>query len=341
MYQYSVVQWLFFFYLYCFLGWCFESSYVSVRTKTLTNRGFLRGPFLPIYGSGAIMMLVVSRPFRDNLILTYLAGCVGATALEYVTGVVMEAIFKVRYWDYSYKKFQFQGHICLSSTLAWGGFTILMTRVIHQPIENLVLGIDVTVLSVTTIVLTVVLVCDFVVSFRAAMDLRNVLIKLEQLHQEMDRIQKRVDVVIAVSREELESKKAELAESAAEHRAELEEAFAARKTALVDSVSERKALLVEKRAEFKGGIRQKRLEIEGKLEHAKELLQDRNDRRQEHHREELQELKNRLATLTETSEKLLTLKNMVQRNLVRSNPSMTSVRFHEALEELKHRLKEK
>ena len=57
MYSYTIVQWLFFFYFYCFVGWCIESAYVSVRTRKLTNRGFMRGPFLPLYGSGAIMML--------------------------------------------------------------------------------------------------------------------------------------------------------------------------------------------------------------------------------------------------------------------------------------------
>ncbi len=59
--------------------------------------------FLPLYGTGALMMLIVSMPFRDNLILTYVAGCVGATVLEYITGVLMETLFKVRYWDYSIK----------------------------------------------------------------------------------------------------------------------------------------------------------------------------------------------------------------------------------------------
>ena len=69
------------------------------------------------------MMLVVSMPFQDNLILTYLAGCVGATVLELVTGLTMEALFKVRYWDYSNQKFNYKGVICLSSTLAWGFLT--------------------------------------------------------------------------------------------------------------------------------------------------------------------------------------------------------------------------
>ena len=95
MYHYSIIKWLFFFYFYCFFGWIFESAYVSLRSKKFVNRGFMRGPFLPIYGSGAIMMLVVSMPFQDNIFLTYIAGCIGATVLELVTGVAMEALFKV------------------------------------------------------------------------------------------------------------------------------------------------------------------------------------------------------------------------------------------------------
>ena len=93
MYHYTAIQWLFFFYFYCFFGWCFESTYVSLKSRKLVNRGFCRGPFLPLYGSGAIMMLVVSMPFQDNLVLVYIAGCIGATVLEYVTGVTMEALF--------------------------------------------------------------------------------------------------------------------------------------------------------------------------------------------------------------------------------------------------------
>ena len=109
-----------------------ESVHVSIRTRKLTNRGFLRGPFLPLYGSGAIMMLVVSMPFQENGFLVYLAGCVGATVLEYVTGILMETLFKVRYWDYSKYPLNFQGRVCIGTTLAWGLLTILLTRVIHE-----------------------------------------------------------------------------------------------------------------------------------------------------------------------------------------------------------------
>ena len=127
MYTYNWYQWLAFFYIYCFFGWIFESTYVSLKQKHFVNRGFLRLPMLPLYGSGAVMMLWVSLPVKNNLFLVYISGVIAATALEYVTGYVMEQLFKVRYWDYSSQKFQVHGYICLSSSIAWGFLTILMT----------------------------------------------------------------------------------------------------------------------------------------------------------------------------------------------------------------------
>ena len=172
--------------------------YVSTKEKKLVNRGFMRGPFLPIYGSGAIVMLVVSAPFQSNLLLTYISGVIGATLLEYVTGVCMEAIFKVRYWDYSNKRFNFQGHICLGSSIAWGFLTIFMTHVIHRPIAAYIQRIPGSVLTIFTMLLTIVIVADFAISFQTAMDLRNVLIAMEKGREELQRIQRRLDVIIAV-----------------------------------------------------------------------------------------------------------------------------------------------
>lgn len=217
MMNYSITQWLSFFYLYCMLGWCFESAYVSLKHKRFVNRGFMRGPFLPIYGGGAIMMLVVSAPFQDmaspgRQILTYVAGCIGATVLEYVTGVIMEALFKVRYWDYSDQPFNFQGHICLGSTLAWGFLTVIMTGFLHKPFEYLILSVPQAVLSVVTLLLTALVGADFALSFKAAMDLREVLVRMEKIKEEMAHVQKRLDVVIALAEEDISKHKEELAE---------------------------------------------------------------------------------------------------------------------------------
>lgn len=309
MYSYTIIQWLFFFYFYCFAGWCIESTYVSVRTKKLTNRGFIRGPFLPLYGSGAIMMLVVSSPFKDNIFMVYVAGCIGATILEYVTGVTMEALFKVRYWDYSNNKFNFQGHICLGTSLAWGFLTILMTEVVHVPVEKFVLGISGDVLTAVTCVLTVIIFTDFILSFKAAIDLRDVLVRMEQVKEEMEHIQKRLDVIIALANQEMESRKAALSESVSSARSEL----------------------------IPGRIEDIKAGIERKLEAVKALRFPRHSEDSEGIQEELQELRTKYAINLADRNRLGRLKDFFQRDMIRSNPGMTSVRFKEALEELKRR----
>lgn len=301
MYHYSVIQWLFFFYLYCFFGWIFESTYVSLKSRKIVNRGFMRGPFLPIYGSGAIMMLVVSMPVQDNIVLTYFAGCAGATALELVTGVTMEALFKVRYWDYSSQKFNYKGHICLSSTIAWGFLTILMTEFLHKGVERLAFALPYMAVSIITIIVTVYIIIDFTLSFKAAMDLRDILVGLEKAKEEMERIQRRLDVIIAIVDNERENRRQERSLRADELMESIEEKF--------------------------GAIR----------EHIKVnpagLMNDV--------REEIAELRSKYAIEKEHRLQFRRLKDFYQRALIKGNPTMYSRRFEEALEELKKAVNEK
>ncbi len=312
MYAYSIVQWLFFFYFYCFVGWCIESTYVSIKARQLTNRGFMRGPFLPLYGSGAIMMLVVSIPFQDNIFMVYVAGCVGATVLEYITGVTMEALFKVRYWDYSKNKFNFQGHICLGTSLAWGFLTILMTEVVHVPVERLAFSIPDTALKAVTGILTVFIAADFALSFKAAIDLRDVLVKMEKVKEEMVHIQKRLDVVIALTSQEIGNYRAALSESASMAKEEWTESM---------------AMHIE---DIKSGI-------ERRLEQVKALVPTWNAEEKESIGEILQDLRTKYAINLADRKRLGRLRDFFQRDLIRSNPGMTSVKFREALEELKRK----
>lgn len=192
MYTYTWYQWLTFFYIYCFIGWIFESAYVSLRTKHPVNRGFLRIPLLPLYGSGAVMMLWISLPVKGNLILVYLFGVVAATALEYVTGSVMEQLFRIRYWDYSEHRFQIRGYICLSSSIAWGFLTILMTEVIHAPIARVVLNSNENLLLTTVVLVTVVFVTDAYESIKAALELGRSLETLTRLKSDIEELQERI-----------------------------------------------------------------------------------------------------------------------------------------------------
>lgn len=296
MIHYRVYQWLFFFYMYCFLGWCFESAWVSFKSKKLVNRGFMRGPFLPLYGSGAIMMLVVSMPFRNNVVLTYFAGVVGATVLEYVTGVTMEALFKVRYWDYSNQPFNFQGHICLTSSIAWGFLTILMTRVIHQPIEQFVMTIPDRALGYATAVVTIYIVIDFTLSFKAALDLRDILVRVQKLRDEMERMQRRLDVIIAFNNEEKEQKR-----------------------------QERELSL----SELSSGLKQRFASL-------KESIQLRPTAYGESVREEVAELRGKFSHYPDPKENYEEMLDFYKRDMIRNNPTMVSRKFKNALDELKN-----
>ena len=203
MHVYSAGQWVLLFFFYCFCGWVWESCYVSLCQRHWVNRGFLRGPLLPIYGSGAIIILFVTLPVAENLWLVWLFGMLAATALEYVTGAAMEALFKVRYWDYSKQKFNLNGHICLSSSIAWGFFSILLVRFIHPPIGRLLADVPAWLVDPLALVLTAVFTVDVVQSVQAALDLREVLSKLTEENEELRRLAKRAEVAAAFAEDDL------------------------------------------------------------------------------------------------------------------------------------------
>lgn len=192
--MYRFYQWMAFFYIYCICGWIWETTYVSVCERHYVNRGFLHGPVIPLYGSGAVAMLFLALPVKDNLALTYLVGVVGATLLELVTGWVMETIFKVKYWDYSKQKIQFRGYICLSSSLFWGVLTIALVRFLHGPVERFVLRQPDWLVVTGVSLFTGGFIFDVAVSTKEALDLRKVLVAMEKLRAEIDEVQRELSL---------------------------------------------------------------------------------------------------------------------------------------------------
>lgn len=212
IYHYTWYQWLSFFYVYCFAGWIFESTYVSIREKRPVNRGFLRLPLLPLYGTGAVMMLWVSLPFRDSLFLVYISGVIAATALEYVTGWTMERLFKMKYWDYSNQRFNVNGYICLSSSLVWGLLTIFLTEVLHPPVSDLVLALPVSLDIAGVILISILFAADTVQSVKDALDLGRALEAMTGIRAELDDVQ----VQLALLRAETADRLSEYRDDAAQ-----------------------------------------------------------------------------------------------------------------------------
>jgi uncharacterized membrane protein len=124
--------------IYSFLGWIVEVGYVFATTQKLENRGFLTGPFLPIYGVGAVLLVLLVLPYVKNPFLVFLASFLITTALEFVTHLALDKIFHIRLWDYSDKPFNIRGRVCLQNSLLFGVLGLLLIYVLHPFASGLI-----------------------------------------------------------------------------------------------------------------------------------------------------------------------------------------------------------
>lgn len=154
------------FYVYCFLGWCFESSYVSLCHLSPENRGFVSGPFVIIYGVCAMILISMQNFLLQNILLAYFVGAAVITIIEYATGEVMQIIFGKRYWDYSRQPFNYKGHICLSSSVAWGFMAVLLIKYINPAVESFISMADTTGIIIAAFTASVYFAADYIESFR-------------------------------------------------------------------------------------------------------------------------------------------------------------------------------
>ena len=222
MYNYSIVDWIAFFAVYCFIGWLFESIYVSLEYRKPVDRGFLYGPVLPIYGFGAVIILFVSLPFQKSVLLTFLSGMIGATVLEYATGYAMEKLFGVRYWDYTYEPLNLNGYICLGCSLMWGMFSVVITEYLHKNVERFINSFDNNVLVILDISFLIFLAIDTYASAKAAFDLKKVLREYVENSEYIKKMQKRMDVLYAFAESDYNNLQTEINKRREEYDAERE-----------------------------------------------------------------------------------------------------------------------
>ena len=160
----SLLYILTYFVIYSFLGWVLESVVRTVCERKIINTGFLIGPFCPIYGFGAIIMLLFLNTFENNSILLFFIAFVVLSLWEYLVGVLLEKFFSTKYWDYSDHKFNYKGRICLANSIAWGILGVLFIKYIHPFIENIIGYIDSTYLAIATTIIICVILIDAIIN---------------------------------------------------------------------------------------------------------------------------------------------------------------------------------
>ena len=151
-----------YFIIYSFFGWIIESIYKTVRTKKIVNSGFLYGPLCPIYGFGALIMLLFLNGFSNNVFLLFIVGFFVLSVWEYIVAVILEKVLKTKYWDYSYKKIQIKGRVCLSNSIFWGFLGVVFIKVVHPVIENLIYNIEDSTLFYINLSLGIIILIDLI-----------------------------------------------------------------------------------------------------------------------------------------------------------------------------------
>ncbi|MEG0073072.1 MAG: putative ABC transporter permease [Clostridia bacterium] len=163
--MYSITVNILSFFVYSFLGWIFEIICVSVSEKKFVDRGFLIGPYCPIYGFGSMAMVLLLEKYQDDIVALFVMSVVICSILEYVTSYIMEKIFKARWWDYSHKKFNINGRICLFNSIVFGFFGCIVTLVLNPRIVKLICISPPIVLYIILGVLLCTFILDLICSF--------------------------------------------------------------------------------------------------------------------------------------------------------------------------------
>ena len=160
----NFLMYFFIFITYSIIGWIIESAYVSIKEKQLINRGFLIGPYCPIYGSGALGMILYLEQYKDNIITVFLLSVIICSILEYFTSYIMEKIFKARWWDYSNEKFNLNGRICGKNACLFGLGGVIVIYIVHPFYRKIIKNIPLPLINYLAILGLIIYIADSIIS---------------------------------------------------------------------------------------------------------------------------------------------------------------------------------
>lgn len=162
------------FFIYAIAGWIMETTTISIRNKKFVNRGFLVGPVCPIYGYGVVLVSVLLKKYQEDIVATFCMSIIICGLLEYFTSFFMEKIFKARWWDYSQKKFNINGRICLENLVLFGIASCIIVYIVNPFIIGKINLIPQNIQSLIIIILLLIHVVDNIISYKIILNLKQV-----------------------------------------------------------------------------------------------------------------------------------------------------------------------
>lgn len=345
------VLWLFI--LYAFLGWCIEVIFHAVNKGIFVNRGFLNGPYCPMYGVGMVMVSFILPLFKKNILILFLASFVFASALEFVTGFLLEKIFHNKWWDYSDLPFNIMGYICLKFSIYWGLGGVLMFTTIHPMIYSLVKMIPHIAGVIFMVVFYIFFAGDLIVTVMTILKFNKRVRVLDEMAKKMKEISDEFgekvlfegEQKIEESKKEFEENHEELLtrvnetteaakEKIAETKDKLAETTEAARDKFVETTEAARDKFVETTEAAKDKITETAINTRIDLELRKEQREEQREEKRLQNQKELQELQ-------EKYKALLSEKSRGFKHLVKAFPDMTSKYHNEILQKYKQQINSK
>lgn len=177
----SITLYFILFMIYSILGWIMETLWVSRYDKKIVNRGFLIGPYCPIYGFGAIAITLFLYRYSYNPIVLFVMTILVCGILEYSTSYIMEKLFKARWWDYSRRKFNLNGRICLGTLIPFGVFGLILTYITNPKIIGFLYSVNSNLLNIIAIILSLVFFTDCIISIIIIFGFRKTTLEVEKI----------------------------------------------------------------------------------------------------------------------------------------------------------------
>ena len=158
--------WFILYIIYSMLGWLMEVINALIREKKFINRGFLIGPYCPIYGKGALLVILLLKNYHSNPLVLFVLSIAICSVIEYSGSYILEKLFNTSWWDYSNRKYNINGRICLETMIPFGIGCLILMYVINPFLTKFILLIPTNILNIIAIILFISYVIDVVVSFR-------------------------------------------------------------------------------------------------------------------------------------------------------------------------------
>lgn len=188
-----IEQLLALYYIYSIAGWIMETVSVSIQKRKFVDRGFLIGPYCPIYGTGVVAITVLLKKYSDDVVATFFMSIIICGILEYMTSYFMEKIFKARWWDYTNRKFNINGRVCLQNLVIFGILGTFIVFVANPFLIKYINMIPITTLHIILGIFSFIFLLDTIVSYKLIFELKDISRELKDNTIEIsEKVKKRI-----------------------------------------------------------------------------------------------------------------------------------------------------